>query len=293
MTDSEPVLVTSGTLRGWPLPAPGSDKESRGRVLVLGGGRETPGAVILAGEAALRAGGGKLQLATVESVAATMAVTVPESLVLGLPETSDGRLSTAGADRVVEAAEGADVVLLGPGLPDPGGAVELMSHVVPRLGTTVVVDALASAYLTENPDGLHHLDGRCVLTVNPTELSRVLGRDESEVSDDPLGAARDAARRLRAVVLCGGSEKGIATPDGSAWLVQVGGPGLGISGSGDVQSGIVAGLLARGADAAQAAVWGAYLHGRAGEVLAVSVGAVGFLARELPAQVPSLLSELT
>jgi hydroxyethylthiazole kinase-like uncharacterized protein yjeF len=248
--------------------------------------------VILAGEAALRAGGGKLQLATAESVAPTVAVTVPESRVLALPETPDGRLATAGADRVVEAAEAADVVLLGPGFPEPGGAVELMSEILPRLDTSVVVDALASAYITEHPDGLHHLAGRCVLTVNPTELSRILGRDEDEVADDPLGAARDAAVRLRAVVLCGGSEKGVASPDGSAWLVQVGGPGLGISGSGDVQGGIVAGLLARGAEPAQAAVWGAYLHGRAGEVLAVSQGAVGFLARELPAQVPALLSGL-
>jgi NAD(P)H-hydrate repair Nnr-like enzyme with NAD(P)H-hydrate dehydratase domain len=75
--------------------------------------------------------------------------------------------------------------------------------------------------------------------------------------------------------------------------VQVGGPGLGVSGSGDVQSGIVAGLLARGAEPAQAAVWAAFLHGRAGEALAVSVGPVGFLARELPAQLPRLLAQLT
>ena len=228
-----------------------------------------------------------------ESVAATVAVAVPEAMVLGLPETADGRLTTAGADRVVEAAEGADVVLLGPGFPDVQSGAELMSQVLPRLDTSVVVDALASAYITEHPDALHHLDGRCVLTVNPNELSRILDRDEEEVSEDPLSAAADAARLLRAVVLCGGSEKGVATPDGAAWLVQVGGPGLGVSGSGDVQAGIVTGLLARGADPAQAAVWGAYLHGRAGELLAVSVGAVGFLARELPAQVPRLLSELS
>jgi hydroxyethylthiazole kinase-like uncharacterized protein yjeF len=241
----------------------------------------------------LRAGGGKLQIGTAESAAPSVAVGVPESRVLPLPESGDGRLSTAGADRIVETADGADVVLLGPGLLDVDASLALMEGVVPRLSTTVVIDALASAYLTEHPDGLHHLDGRCVLTVNPTELSRVLHRDEEEVSADPVGAARDGARRLRAVVLCGGSEKGIATPDGSAWLVRVGGPGLGVSGSGDVQSGIVAGLLARGAEPAQAAVWAAYLHGRAGELLAVSVGAVGFLAREIPAQLPGLLSELS
>jgi NAD(P)H-hydrate repair Nnr-like enzyme with NAD(P)H-hydrate dehydratase domain len=168
--------------------------------------------------------------------------------------------------------------------------------VVPRLDrsseTALVVDALASAYLTENRDGLHHLRGRCVVTVNPTELARVLDRDEEEVSADPAAAALDGARRLGAVVLCGGSDKGVASPEGEVWTVQVGGPGLGISGSGDVQSGIVAGLLARGAEPAQAAVWGAYLHGRAGELLGVSVGSVGFLARELAGVLPGLIVEL-
>jgi ADP-dependent NAD(P)H-hydrate dehydratase len=292
MTGSEPVLVTSGTLHGWPLPQPGSDKEARGRVVVVGGSRETPGAVLLAGEAALRAGGGKLQLATAESCCATIAVAVPESRVIPLPETPGGQLGTASADPVVEACASADVVLIGPGLMGVDESVALVEGVLPRLDTTVVVDALASAYVTAHHDGLRHLGGRCVLTVNPTELSRVLDRDEDEVSADPMGAARDTAELVQAVVLCGGSTKAVATPDGSAWLVQVGGPGLGVSGSGDTQAGIVAGLLARGAEPAQAAVWGAYLHGRAGELLAVSVGGVGFLAREIPGLVPGLVAQL-
>lgn len=292
MTGDEPVLVTTGTLRDWLLPAPGSDKEARGLVLVVGGSRDTPGAVVLAGESALRAGGGKLQIATAASSGTAVAVAVPESLVLPLAETPDGRIGTTAADSVVDAAGLADVVLIGPGLLDVDASLAVVEAVLPRLDTTVVVDALASAYLTAHPDGLHHLDGRCVVTVNPTELARVLDREEDEVSADPVTAARDAAALLRTVVLCGGSEKAVATPDGNAWLVQVGSPGLGISGSGDTQSGIVAGLLARGAEPAQAAVWGGYLHGRIGELLAVSVGPVGFLAREIPAQVPGLLAEL-
>lgn len=292
MTTDAVVPVTSGTLRGWPLPLPGSDKESRGRVLVVGGSRETLGAVLLSGVAALRAGGGKLQLGTVASGSTTLAAAVPESRVLALDETDEGRLAESAAARILEAGESADAVLLGPGLEGVAASVALAEAVVPQLDTAVVIDAVASAYVTEHRDGLRHLGGRCVLTVNPTELSRVLDREEDEVSADPVGAAREAARTTGAVVLCGGSEKGIAAPDGRAWLVGAGGPGLGISGSGDVQSGIVAGLLARGADPVQAAVWAAYLHGRAGELLAVSLGPVGFLARELPGRLPGLLAEL-
>ncbi len=293
MSHVDPVLVTSGTLQDWPLPAPGSDKEARGRVVVVGGSRQTPGAVVLASESALRAGGGKVQIATTESSCTAVAVAVPESLVLPLAETPEGRIGTTDADSVVKAAASADVVLLGPGLLDVDASIDLVGAILPRLDTTVVIDALASAYITANPDCLRHLEGRCVLTVNPTELSRVLDREEDEVAADPVTAAVDAAVRLGAVVLCGANGKAVATPSGEAWLVQVGNPGLGISGSGDTQAGIVAGLLARGAEPAQAAVWGAFVHGRVGELLAVSVGPVGYLAREVPGLVPGLLADLT
>lgn len=290
---AEPDLVTADRLRRWTLPEPESDKESRGRVLVVGGSLQTPGAVLLAGEAALRAGGGKLQMATVAGVVAALAVAVPEGRVLPLPATSEGMLAAPAAAPVLEAAERAAVVLLGPGLVDLDASTTLMERVVPRLDTLVVVDGLASGFVTAHPEGLRHLAGRCVLTLNPTELSRVLGRDDAEVAADQTRATLDAAASSGAVVLCGGTVKTVATPEGDAWLVREGGPGLGVSGSGDVQSGIVAGLLARGAGPAQAAVWGAALHGRAGERLAVETGPVGFLARQLPGELPGLLAELT
>ena len=288
----EPTTVTTHLLREWPLPAPGSDKEARGVVLVVGGSRSTPGAVMLAGESALRVGGGKLQVATAESVAGAVSLALPEALVRGFPEADSGDVSASACDDVVAMADDASTVLLGPGLLDPGRAAELLAGIVPRLSGTVVVDAIGSAYVTDHPDGLSHLEGRCVLTLNPTEVAKTLGAEPQEVVDDLLGAASDLARRCRGVVLCGGTEKVIASPDGDAFVVNEGGPGLGGSGSGDVQAGLVSGLLARGAEPRQAAVWGAYLHGRAGDTLSGEIGVVGYLARELPAVVPRLLTEL-
>jgi hydroxyethylthiazole kinase-like uncharacterized protein yjeF len=287
------VEVTEGTLHEWPLPEPGSDKAARGEVLVVGGGARTPGGVLLAGEAALRVGGGKLRIATGGTVAPALAVAMPEALVAPLPEEPDGSLGTPAAEPLQELVGGADVVLLGPGMNDVEASVGLLERVVPGLEAQVVLDALASAFVTAHPDGLRHLDGRCVLTVNPTELARVLGRGDDEVTDDPVGAALDAAERTGVVVLCGGSVKAVGAPGGDSWLVRPGGPGLGVSGSGDVQAGLVAGLLARGAGPEQAAVWGAYLHGCAGDRLARTVGEVGFLARELLPVVPRLLADLT
>ncbi len=184
-------------------------------------------------------------------------------------------------------------MLLGPGLMDPAAAADLLAAVVPELTCPVVVDALGSAYVTRRPDGLHHLEGCCVLTVNPTELARTLRVDDAEVERDQVAATVRLAERARAVVLCGGTRKIVATPDGDTWQVTEGGPGLGIAGSGDVQAGFVTGLLARGAEPAQAAVWGGYLHAVAGDRLADEVGPLGFLARELPAVAPRLLAELS
>ena len=133
---------------------------------------------------------------------------------------------------------------------------------------------------------MHHLEGRVVLTPNPTEAAYALHIEEDEVDEDPAGAAADLAGRARAVVGLGGATSWIAAPDGRLWRDESGTAGLGVSGSGDVRAGITGGLLARGADPAQAALWAAWLHGRAGERLASSVGRLGFLARELPARGP-------
>jgi ADP-dependent NAD(P)H-hydrate dehydratase len=288
----ESTRVTRDLLAGWPLPEPGSSKHARGTVVLVGGSSRVPGAMQLAGEGALRAGGGKLQVVTTESVAAQLAVSLPEALVARAPEGPSGDIAAEAADRVVELADAAKAVLLGPGMTSPDAADALLSTVVARLAEqAVVVDALGSAFLTGDLTRLHHLDSNAVLTLNPTEAAILLGRDEEKIADDPLAATVLLARKTRAAVLLGASTKYVADPAGQSWVVHRGGPGLGVSGSGDVQAGIVTGLLARGAEPAQAAVWGAWLHGRSGEVLADRVGPVGFLARELPATVPGLLVE--
>src|SRR5688572_16889461 len=97
---SEPRIVTPALLRDWPLPVPGGGKDARGTVLVVGGSRHTPGAVLLAGVAALRAGAGVLQLAVAESTAAALSIEVPEALVVGLPETDGGSVAGVPPDRL-------------------------------------------------------------------------------------------------------------------------------------------------------------------------------------------------
>jgi NAD(P)H-hydrate repair Nnr-like enzyme with NAD(P)H-hydrate dehydratase domain len=167
-----------------------------------------------------------------------------------------------------------------------------MAALVSRLTGPVVIDALGLAFVTEDPSRLHRVGDGVVLTPNRRELAIMLSLDPERVEADPGRAVMDLAAMTHAVVAAGGPESWTASPDGRSWRDTSGGVGLAVSGSGDVFAGIVTGLCARGAEPEQAAVWAAFLHGRAGDRLASKVGRVGFLAREVPAQVPLVLSEI-
>ena len=288
---AEPTLVTPQVLRGWPLPDPVGDKNTRGAILVIGGSAETLGAVLLAAEAAMRAGAGKLQVATTESTAALAALALPEARVRALPETTGGALGPDAADTVRDLAENADAVLIGPGMADTEGTQAFAERLLPHLRGPLALDALGLACVTADAACLVHLGGRAVLTPNPKELALSLHRDPDDLGD-PAAAAAELAEQAGAVVGLGGATSWVVTPEGRRWRDESGGAGLGVSGSGDVRAGITAGLMARGADPDQAAVWAEYLHGRAGERLAASVGRLGFLARELPPEVPRVIAEI-
>jgi hydroxyethylthiazole kinase-like uncharacterized protein yjeF len=254
----------------------------------VGGSRYTPGAVLLAGVAALRAGAGVLQLAVAESTAAALSIQVPEALVIGLPETGSGSVAGEPPDRLRELAGEARVIVIGPGLDDVDRTGELLGHLLDAAGprTGVVLDAYALGALSRRPDLLDGRGHQVILTPNRTEAEYLLGRDPG---DDPGADAASLASRYGAVVSLYGS---IAAPDGRAWREESGDSGLGTSGSGDVRAGIVAGLLSRGCEPAQAACFGAYVHAVSGQRLIPRFGRIGFLARELLDEIPYTLATL-
>jgi hydroxyethylthiazole kinase-like uncharacterized protein yjeF len=290
---SEPVVVTAELLTAWPLPAPSDDggKEARGAVLVLGGAVDTPGAVLLAGLAALRVGAGRLTIATVSPTAAALAVAVPEAAVHGLPASGAGSLGAEAGPRAAELVESADAVVIGPGMRDPGDTRAFVSAVLDAAGARpVVLDAMAlTCGAARSGTGT-----RFVATPNLTEAGFLLERDsvdEAEVDEaevDEAAAAGELASQLDGVVAL---RSRIASPDGRQWIEQGGDSGLGTSGSGDVLAGAVGGLLARGADPAQAAVWAAHLHAAAGQKLSARIGPLGYLARELLDELPHALKD--
>lgn len=285
--------MTASLLGRWPLPLPDEegDKEDRGRVMVVGGSREMPGAVILAATAALRAGAGKLRIATARGAAQLIASEVPEARVFSLPETRSGAMDPREARAIAERAEKARAVLVGPGLIDEGAVARLMKDLISRIThAVVVIDATALFFLGRDRQALHPLEGRAILTPHASEMERLLGESEATIKADPASAARRAAERFQATVVLKGRHTLIAQPAGEIYANRTGNVGLATSGSGDVLAGVIVGLAARGATPDQAAAWGVYLHGRAGDRLAKRMGKLGFLARELPGEVPALMN---
>jgi hydroxyethylthiazole kinase-like uncharacterized protein yjeF len=158
---------------------------------------------------------------------------------------------------------------------------------------TLVLDAGAFAFLKFEPRSLARLGGRVVLTPHAGEMASLLDMEKSEVEAEPLRTVRHAVEQLNAVVALKGRETFIAAPASrNVYCNRAGNVGLATSGSGDTLSGVVAGLAARGASPFQAAVWGVHLHARAGDELARRMGPLGFLARELLAEIPTLMAKL-
>lgn len=292
----QPALVTARLLRRWPLPQPDAagDKEARGQVLVVGGAPVMAGAVTLAALAALRAGAGKLKIATGASVARLVATAVPEAYVAALPESAGGGIDPRAAAELAELAGKVRVLVIGPGMVDHDAVARLLRDLVPRLPeTALVLDAAAFAPLPAHPDLLHSCREQVVLTPHAGEMATLLGVAKEEVEADSRAAARRAAARFRAVVALKGAETVIAAPDGATYRDRSGNVGLATSGSGDTLSGIIAGLLARGAAPLQAAAWGVHVHGRAGDHLARTMAPLGYLARELLAAIPPIVAGLS
>ncbi|HEY2429610.1 MAG TPA: NAD(P)H-hydrate dehydratase, partial [Acidimicrobiales bacterium] len=286
-TVTAPETVTSGLLRRWPLPMPddSGDKHDRGTVLVVAGSVGVPGAALLTGTAALRAGAGRLMVATTRSTAVALGVALPEALVSGLPETGDGGIHPRALDEVMGMVGRAAAVVIGPGMTDADAVADLCAGVldaVDRDGPILVLDAAAVTNLRQPVE----LWERVILTPNRGELAALDGDPASEDLEERVGRL---ASQLKAVVSVRGV---VSSPDGRNWRHDGGTVGLATSGSGDVLAGVIGGLAARGAEPPQAAVWGVHVHGRAGERLTARLGGIGFLARELLDEIPAILTEI-
>ena len=270
-------------------PVEEGDKDSHGRLLVIAGSAQTPGSAVLTATAALRSGCGKVSIATVDAMAPHIAMQVPEALVMALPMDRHGGVSRNGARTIAGRAADFDAVVAGPGMVQGRSCALLAERLLDAGLDRLVLDA---AMLYALPP--HHEAARSaptpVLLPHDREMAALIGCDEEDANRSPLSCGRECAARYGALVLVKGPKSHVVAPDGAAWRFEGGGPGLGVSGSGDALAGIIGGLLARGAQPLTALLWGIWLHGNAGAELSGKVGPVGFLAREIAGEIPALLT---
>jgi NAD(P)H-hydrate epimerase len=287
----EAGLIGSGVLREVPRRTAASTKFSSGNVFIIGGSRGLTGAPCMAALAAMRAGAGYVTVGAPASLELSFTVRLLEAMMVGLPEDGDGHLEASGVEPVLKAVGRADAVVLGPGLSKDPDAQALARGVAPRIDVPLVIDA----------DGLNALAGQMeeilagrrwptVLTPHAGELGRLLEVDSKEVERQRLRHVREAAALSKAFVVLKGDDTLVAAPSGRVAISRGRAPGLATAGTGDVLSGVIGAMLAKGMPVAQGACAGVYAHLRAGQIAAAAHGPDGVIASDVIAALPAALS---
>jgi hydroxyethylthiazole kinase-like uncharacterized protein yjeF len=265
----EHSLVPASTLLEVPRKSATSTKYTAGSVLVVGGSRGLTGAAMLASLAAFRADAGYVTLAAPESSLPVLEARLLEVVKRPLQEDSGGRLLPRSADGILEAAEKASVVAIGPGLGRTDGTVELVRILLERLTVPVVLDA----------DALWELEpfsraAPTVLTPHAGELARLLGTESKTVEAHRLESVRRAATRFGSIVVLKGGDTLVAAPRGGVFVSLYGEPSLAAAGTGDVLTGVVAAFLAKGIEPQLAAALAAVAHGVASKIAPHQAGLI-------------------
>jgi NAD(P)H-hydrate epimerase len=260
-----------------------SNKGSYGHVLVVGGSVGNAGAAAMAGFAALRAGAGLSTVATPQSVLATVASFHPELMTEPLPETEEGTIALAANGPSLESLMERKTLAIGPGISRHPETAELVRTLVKRPPKTAIVLDADALNAFEGSHGL--LSGRgltMVLTPHPGEMSRLTGLSIAEIQANRLEVARNFAREHELIVVLKGYRTLIAAPDGEVWVNPTGNPGMATGGTGDILTGMIAGLIAQHPkEAYNAAVLAVYLHGLAGDIACESLGENCLVATDL------------
>ncbi len=269
-----------------------SNKGLYGHVLVIAGGRGKTGAAAMAGIAALRAGAGLSTVASAASAISAIASYAPEIMTEPLAETDGGSIAMRAPDDPALAAitQKKTVIAIGPGMGQHPETVQFIRRFVQESKTPMVVDADALNALAGQRS---RFEGPRIFTPHPGEMSRLTGKTIAEIQKDRIGIARAFATERGVYLVLKGNRSVIAFPDGPVWINPTGSPSMATGGTGDVLTGMIAGLVAQFPDQLESALLAAvYLHGRAGELGAEAIGEKSFMATDLFEFLPEAMREI-
>jgi NAD(P)H-hydrate epimerase len=316
LSEVQMELADAKTVRAWlPPRPPDSHKGTFGKVVIAAGSVTYPGSAALAGEAAYRVGAGLVSLAVPGGVQAPLVSVLPEAIWVILPQEM-GVVTEAAADVLRKGCEDAEVLLVGPGLGREDVTRRFLQRLLKPSASAVrgrmgflpedreaAPEALALPQLVIDADGLRiladleqwpaRLPPGSILTPHPGEMAALTGLGTETIQANREGIAREKAMEWSQIVVLKGAHTVVAAPDGRGWVLPFATAALAKAGTGDVLAGAISGLCAQGVAAAEAAVLGAYLHGRAGVLAAERAGTTaGVLASEVARLLPAAMSEL-
>ncbi len=282
-------LITDRAFELYPRRQRHGSKFSSGVVVVAGGGKGMTGAPTMAALAAQRAGAGYVQVAVPAAAQTTLELRLLEAMTRGLPD-ADGGHTEEGVEVLASMAERAGAVVLGPGLGRTDGARAFALGATQAVGAPLLLDADGLNAHAGHLEELASREGPTVLTPHEAELGRLLEREPGAIAADRLGSVREAARRTGAFVLLKGDDTIVARPDGFAAVSPGGTPALATAGTGDVLSGLIGALLAKGMDPFAAACLGVLAHVRSAQAAARRLGADHVVAGDVIESLPEGLS---
>ena len=269
-----------------PRRRPDGNKGSFGRALLIAGSRGFSGAAILAGRAAVRSGCGIVHLAVPEGIVAVVALAVVEAVKSALAQTEDAALSPAALESLLDMSAEAQSVAIGPGIGTDRRTQELELDFLAEVEKPTVIDADGINNLKGHISLLSRAKAQLVLTPHPGEFARLTGLKPADINADRVGASRKFATDRKVVLVLKGASTVIANPDGRVFINPTGNSGLATGGTGDVLTGLIAGLMAQGMPPLDAACAGVFLHGLAADIAVQSLTEYCLAAGDLPDFLP-------
>ncbi|GBF31883.1 NAD(P)HX epimerase / NAD(P)HX dehydratase [Desulfocucumis palustris] len=286
-------LLGRKMVRGWlPGRAADSHKGNYGSVLVVAGSAGMTGAACLAAEAAARTGAGLVTLAVPEGLHQIVETKLTEVMTYPLPQEKSQSLSPEALPVIMSLLDKADVLALGPGLSTNPGTARLVRELLGKISAPCVLDADGLNALAGHTDIFKKAGAPLVLTPHPGEMARLTGLSTADIARDRLAGAEKYSSLWQSVLVLKGAPSLVAAPGGNVYVNSTGNPGMAAGGSGDVLTGIIAGLLAQGLSPERAAAAGVYLHGFAGDRAAARKGMMGLLAGDILLALPEVLREM-
>lgn len=268
--------------------SPDVHKGSCGKVLIVAGSKGLTGAAALTAKATVRSGAGLVTLAIAESLHDIMETKLTEVMTRPLAEVAAGVMGQDAVNDIEEMASQSDIVAIGPGLGRHADTMAAVRHIIKNVEKPLVIDADALYALVDYTHILTEAKAVPVLTPHSGEMARLVGLTPDEVNQDRVYITRQAAIEWGSIIILKGARTLVAFPDGEVYININGNAGMATGGTGDVLTGVIAGLMAQGLSSHEAALVGVYIHGLAGDIVARS-GMIGMTASDLIRALPAAI----